>query len=541
MFRQIYKLSFGGPRIRTSRSPKAPITSIIIGVSGTLCYLTTAQSIRLDGPPDSDVDDPDHKVGKAKALSSSSQQKQSRPSPIKPADLGVFVRDRLQEHEGSHVCHGIGISRYDIITLARYAAQTDCISTSLTISSNNPSEDDHSEAIVAVPQRSWAFFAVLDGHNGWETSRWLREDLLPAVIGAMADLYSKFEPSSNHRVKSDPASSTDRLDPPPEVIDETIKDTFKRLDDDIVNDAVERVFASPSKSAAINLLARAHAGSCALMAFYDSHTRQLRVALTGDSRAVLGRPTSDKHAQSHYDVHVLSSDQNGNNAVEQARLSALHPGETVCEKGRVLGWGMSRAFGDAAYKWSREMQERLNEEFLGDRPRSNVKTPPYFTAEPEITTTDVKPGDFLVLASDGLWDCLTNEEAVGLVGLWLNQKKQAKEMSDVRSSDQDKGAASVRVVARDALPVNLKEDDTGMYRWWRAEKRFVNVDENAATHLTRNALGGADSDLTAALLSMTMPRSRRYRYILYFSHFIQMLNLFGRDDITITVVFFDDD
>jgi pyruvate dehydrogenase phosphatase len=39
--------------------------------------------------------------------------------------------------------------------------------------------------------------------------------------------------------------------------------------------------------------------------------------------------------------------------------------------------------------------------------------PPYFTAEPEITTTEVQPGDCVVLATDGLWDCLTTEELMG--------------------------------------------------------------------------------------------------------------------------------
>ena len=288
--------------------------------------------------------------------------------------------------------------------------------------------------------------------------------------------------------------------PPPHAIDESIKETFNRLDDDIVHKSVEKVFSSPSKAAAIELLATAHAGSCALLAFYDSKDKLLRVAVTGDSRAVLGRRrVNDSGDPDFYEVHVLSMDQTGNNPKEVARLNALHPGETIVEKGRVLGWGISRAFGDAAYKWSLEVQTRLNEEYLGDRPRPNVKTPPYFTAEPEVTTTEVKSGDFLIMATDGLWDCLTNEEAVGLVGLWLNDKKSSGNVSDV-------------ITERDSLPVKVTEDQTVMYPYWRTKKRFVNADSNAATHLARSALGGADSDLTAGLLSMTSPRSRRYRY-----------------------------
>jgi len=67
-----------------------------------------------------------------------------------------------------------------------------------------------------------------------------------------------------------------------------------------------------------------------------------------------------------------------------------------------------------------------------------------------------------------------------------------------------------------------EEDDTVRYRQWGARKAFVNVDSNAATHLARNALGGDDSDLAAALLAMRSPRGRTYR-----------------DDITAIVIFFE--
>jgi len=30
----------------------------------------------------------------------------------------------------------------------------------------------------------WSFFAVFDGHNGWETSAFLRENMIPAVAAS---------------------------------------------------------------------------------------------------------------------------------------------------------------------------------------------------------------------------------------------------------------------------------------------------------------------------------------------------------------------
>jgi pyruvate dehydrogenase phosphatase len=44
-------------------------------------------------------------------------------------------------------------------------------------------------------------------------------------------------------------------------------------------------------------------------------------------------------------------------------------------------------------------------------------------------------------------------------------------------------------------------------------ERFVVEDQNAATHLVRNALGGKDQDQLSALLTLPSPFSRRYRYV----------------------------
>ncbi|KAI0823834.1 protein serine/threonine phosphatase 2C [Trametes gibbosa] len=384
---------------------------------------------------------------------------------------------------------------------------------SLVTTSNEPVEDQHSEAILPVPSGYWSFFGLYDGHSGKETGIWLADNLIPAVAGALADLYSKFATVSSNSSPPIPAESN---------ISQTIKDTFNRLDDDIVNAPLETVFSSNSKHVATTLLAPAYSGSCALLSFYDSHAGLLHTALTGDSRAVLGRQTYDKSGNPTgiYSVHALTADQNGWNPLERERIEAAHLGEITVSNGRVMGMGIARAFGDARFKWPRDVQDRLKREYLGRTPLPNVKTPPYLTAEPVVTSVAVRPGDFLILASDGLWESLTNQEAVGLVGLW----------KDLRSRGaRDIAANSGGVLHSAELPVQEPdageggEDDTPRYRQWGAEKRFVSGDANVATHLLRNALGGADVDLAAALLSMRAPRSRVYR-----------------DDITIVVVFFDE-
>jgi serine/threonine protein phosphatase PrpC len=53
---------------------------------------------------------------------------------------------------------------------------------------------------------------------------------------------------------------------------------------------------------------------------------------------------------------------------------------------------------------------------------------PYLTAEPEVTTVHVKPGDFVVLGTKGLFECLSDEEIVGLVGVWVEERRRHPEL-----------------------------------------------------------------------------------------------------------------
>ncbi|KAI1791629.1 protein serine/threonine phosphatase 2C [Ganoderma leucocontextum] len=406
-------------------------------------------------------------------------------------DRRLDIEARLRRYEkASKGPKESGVLRYDFAHVA----------------SNDPAEDEHQEVVLPVPSGYWSFFGLYDGHNGGATSKWLASNMIIAVSGALADLYSRLAGPN-----CGPADACKVPVPDSSHVEQVLKTTFLQLDEDICHVPSPTVFASKSKDTAVNLLGPACAGSCALLSFYDSHSRLLRVALTGDSRAVLGRQRVNAEGDVKYDVYILSTDHNGLNQAEVDRLHAEHPGETVVQNGRVLGMGISRAFGDAPYKWTRDIQDKLRKGHKGKPLLPEVKTPPYLTAEPDVTEIEVKPGDFLIMATDGLWESLTSEEAVGLVGLF-------KEAQRNRFGTRE----PVGGYSPDALPVWMAErDETVRYKQWGAEKRFVMTDGNAATHLLRNALGGADKDLTATLLTMQTPRSRKYR-----------------DDMTVLVVFF---
>lgn len=349
------------------------------------------------------------------------------------------------------------------------------------------------------------------GYSGWTTSATLRESLINYVARELNETYK----------------AAGEVAPADEAIDKAIRSGFTNLDNEIVHKSVEKVFKGSSKAVAAELLQPALSGSCALLSFYDTQSKLLRVACTGDSRAVLGRRSDS----GKWTATALSEDQTGGNPNEAARMRKEHPGEeNVVRNGRVLG-GLepTRAFGDAVYKWSRDTAYKLRENFFGRSPSPLLKTPPYVTAEPVITTTKVEPqnGDFLVLATDGLWEMLTNEEVVGLVGQWIESEGKRG-----ASSQFENAWAKIFGSANKPLPVEESKTGNGegqktpirVQQWGlnpEAKDRFVVKDKNVATHLVRNALGGTNEDQMRALLTLPAPFARRYR-----------------DDLTVQVIFF---
>ncbi|GIZ43388.1 hypothetical protein CKM354_000661600 [Cercospora kikuchii] len=417
---------------------------------------------------------------------------------------------KLRTNEESYlVGRGEGVVRYDVVQ----------------IPSNDPIEDDHVEKIVEVPNTTaaapdgktssdWMFWGVFDGHSGWTTSAKLRQTLVSYVARELNATYKS--------ALQDPKINF----PAADAIDAAIKKGFVKLDNEITHESVQKVLKAQSKVVAAEILAPALSGSCALLSFYDSKSKELRVACTGDSRAVLGR----RGGSGKWTATALSIDQTGGTPSEDARLRAEHPGEPyVTMNGRILG-GLepSRAFGDAVYKWSAETQEKMKRQFFGRSPSKHLKTPPYVTAEPVITRTKIEPanGDFVVMATDGLWEMLTNEEVVGLVGQWL----------ETQASTSAKGSSNGWLQSwfssqKSSLPIEHHDQGDGsgqrapvrQQQWGipSGEQRFVVEDKNAATHLVRNALGGKDQDTLSALLTLPSPYSRRYR-----------------DDLTVQVIFF---
>ncbi|KAJ9049511.1 hypothetical protein DSO57_1023639 [Entomophthora muscae] len=331
--------------------------------------------------------------------------------------------------------------------------------------------------------------AVFDGHSGYNCSEYVSKNLPSAVRKEVEPLFQSLAREG----------SFPRITELLTKITEKVQDTFCRLDDFIVHE-----IRKTKKDLAREDLLPAVNGSCALLAAVDIVNKNLFVACTGDSRAVLG----SLQENGRWIAIPLSKDQTARNPKELSRILKEHPGEedTAIQRNRILG-GLepTRAFGDARYKWNIDVQQDIYPKFFPERkpPPKNLKTPPYVTAKPEVHfhKLDARHDQFLVLATDGLYDELSSQRIVELVG--------------------DQLARPAASNADNATKLRSKKS---------SQEAFAFQDSNLATHLIRNAIGGGkfemrDGEVSSTLmlkrLSIPAPKSRSYR-----------------DDITVVVLLF---
>lgn len=356
-------------------------------------------------------------------------------------------------------------------------------------------EDGNCQGLVG----QFRCFGVFDGHAGWCTSNYVSQNILTYLNESFARKANGYMWPFSLLKGSDKELSNDE-------IDGAIKDAFLRLDHDILQAPLKAARANDYRAAS-SALPLAASGSCAMMSFYHPARNLLKVALVGDSRTILGVQDSKGtwHAQN------LTFDQTGATPSEIARIRAEHPQDNpnILRGGRILGFQPTRSFGDARTKYSKEQQEELMGKFWWRRPSPLLKTPPYMTALPVISTVqlDAKKPSLIVMGCDGLFEWLTNAQVVDLVGQWLDKNPVTSVKPYAGTIDQSNDGS-----AKDFLrPQGLK---------WGPLKPIVK-DENVSTHLIRNALGGAEFEKVSMLMSIPQPTSRAYR-----------------DDITCTVVVF---
>ncbi|CAG5132751.1 unnamed protein product [Candidula unifasciata] len=401
---------------------------------------------------------------------------------------------------------------------------------------NKPIEDRHIEAKLAGTNKY--LFGVFDGHAGCACAQAVKERLFKYIAIAMAKtdqlnhLYQEgataadklveyLQTSTVESVSSDLAGIhwqsmlqfiQDSMDMycMDTNIEEALTNAFMRLDQDI---STEAGFHPGDEGLSADLVNIAFSGAVGCVAFIDG--LDLYVANVGDSQAIIGSHSTESET---WHASYLSHKHDAENPDEVKRLFARHPNESnnILRYGRLFGELMPlRAFGDVRYKWQKRDLLHLRK-IAGQSSNSyfsmykdlklpgRYRTPPYLDAQPEVIRYRLSPRDrFLVIASDGLWDSdgMTADKVVSLVG---HHTEGQQVLTHFRPPEG-------------ALLGTINE--TLRKRKQNLAKRAV--DKNVTTHLLRHALGLEHGQISAQL---ALPEKLVRDY---------------RDDITITVVYFD--
>ncbi|KAM0938692.1 putative protein-serine/threonine phosphatase [Dioscorea sansibarensis] len=222
------------------------------------------------------------------------------------------------------------------------------------------------------------FVGVYDGHGGPETSRFVNDHLFQNL---------KRFASEQQSMSAD-----------------VIRKAFQETEEGFLS-VVTRQWPLRPQIAAV--------GSCCLVGIVCSGT--LYAANAGDSRVVLGRLIK---ATGEVLAVQLSEEHNAVHESVRQELCSLHPDDSQIVVLKHNVWRVkgliqvSRSIGDVYLKKAEFNREPLYAKF---RLREPFKRP-ILSAEPSITVQQLQPHDqFLIFASDGLWEHLSNQEAVDIV------------------------------------------------------------------------------------------------------------------------------
>ena len=264
----------------------------------------------------------------------------------------------------------------------------------LQVNANNPVEDKFIMQKITLTNRSSNsnayFLAVFDGHGGYQLSEYVTLHLVDSFTKA----FSKQPEHTSFENK----------------IITSLHSSFNSIETTFYEESLINYVRGNGRLATV--------GSCALVAIIVNH--KLYIANLGDSKArIFSRDNNND-----YNVIKGSVVYNARKKYEQARLVKEFPNEHniyVCSKpdacyvkGRLQP---TRTFGDFHLKYSEFNAHVQNKEnnMQYKKQITNFKGP-YISAIPDIKVFDLNENDdYLLLASDGLWDNIKSREVKKLL------------------------------------------------------------------------------------------------------------------------------
>lgn len=207
-------------------------------------------------------------------------------------------------------------------------------------------------------------FGVLDGHGSADCAQYVAEEI-PSKITALLRKRGTREAGG---------------------VEEALYQTFREIDLDY-----------------LRTCAGSNAGSTACVLFLHHQRNTILIANTGDTRAVL--------CHNHIAIN-LSYDRKATDPEEVSRI--VRSGGFV-KGGRVQGiLAVTRAFGDLQLKKvsgysSESLSSHSGKQF-------NPDSTEILICDPEISSfSPITQDEFMIVATDGLWDVMTSQQAVDIV------------------------------------------------------------------------------------------------------------------------------
>lgn len=283
--------------------------------------------------------------------------------------------------------------------------------------------EDHSQVETG---RDATFIGVYDGHGGPDASRFISDHLFLNLMRHARERGT--------------------------ISEDILRSAFSATEDGFLT-LVRRSCGIKPLIAAV--------GSCCLVGVI--WRGMLYVANLGDSRAVIG----SLGRSSKIVAEQLTRDHNANMEEVRQELKSLHPDDShivVMKRGvwRIKGIiQVSRSIGDAYLK---RPEFSLDPSFT----RFHLPEPirrPVLTSEPSMYTRVLGPNDkFVIFASDGLWEQLTNQEAVEIV---CNNPRAGIARKLVKT------ALNVAARKREMRYDDLKKVDRGVRRFFHDDTTVV--------------------------------------------------------------------
>ncbi|DBA03666.1 TPA: hypothetical protein N0F65_006845 [Lagenidium giganteum] len=282
-------------------------------------------------------------------------------------------------------------------------------------------EDSHIAVVDSADfPEGCSIFAVCDGHGGKLAADFAADKMVEVFASCM----------QNSRLFSD------KRTPTPDQIGACMRDAYMLLDTQIK--AVPEVQYGSDQS-----------GCTAISAFVTA--KHIVVANSGDSRSVLAK---------NGNVIPMSFDHKPMNDVERRRIEKAGG---IVRSNRVNGdLAVSRALGDFTYKQRSDLKAEEQQ----------------VSAEPDIKIEAIDGSEeFLVIACDGIWDVMTNEDVCAHVRDLMNKGERdmgliAEDVIDVCLRLGSRDNMSMVIVKFPAAKIGTGEGVAGV----RAERAKQDAD-----------------------------------------------------------------